>query len=107
VLVDHRTYYVKPGMMQAHLEIYEKHGMAPQLKHLGHPHAYMIAESGELNSIVHIWLYEDAADRARRRAAMMADPDWQNYLKLSAAAGYLTEQKTSLMTPAKFFPIKR
>ena len=28
VLVDHRTYRIKPGMTQAHLEIYEKHGFA-------------------------------------------------------------------------------
>ena len=38
---------------------------------------------------------------------MMADPEWLNYLKLSAEAGYLVDQRTSLMTPAKFFPIKR
>ena len=34
-----------------------------------------------MNSLVHQWVYEDAADRAKRRAAMMADPDWQVYLK--------------------------
>lgn len=107
MLVDHRTYRVKPGMMQAHLDLYEKHGLAAQKRHLGEPLAYMIAESGELNSIVHIWVYEDAADRARKRGAMMADPEWQSYLKLSAEAGYLFDQRTSLMTPAKFFPIKR
>ncbi len=107
MLVDHRTYKIKPGAMAAHLDLYEKHGMAPQTKHLGQPLAYMFAESGELNTVVHIWVYEDAADRMRKRAAMMADPDWQAYLKLSAAAGYLVEQKTSLMTPAKFAPIKR
>ena len=28
VLVDHRTYRIKPGMTQAHLEIYEKYGFA-------------------------------------------------------------------------------
>jgi hypothetical protein len=51
--------------------------------------------------------YEDAADRAKRRAAMAADPDWQNYLRLSAEAGYLQEQTTKLMIPARFAPIKR
>ena len=47
----------------------------------------MITESGEINTIVHIWVYEDAADRAKRRAAMAADPDWQAYLKKSGEAG--------------------
>ena len=107
MLVDHRTYRVKPGTLNAHLELYEKHGFAAQTRHLGQPLAYLYAESGDLNTIVHIWAYEDAADRAKRRAAMAADPEWQNYLRLSAEAGYLQEQTTKLMIPAKFAPIKR
>ncbi len=37
VLVDHRTYRIKPGMTQAHLAIYEKYGLAAQTRHLGPP----------------------------------------------------------------------
>jgi len=38
---------------------------------------------------------------------MMRDPEWQNYLKLADKAGYLVEQRNSLMVPASFAPIKR
>jgi hypothetical protein len=107
VLVDHRIYRIKPGMTQAHLDIYEQNGFATQTKHLGRPLAYMFAESGDVNTIVHIWCYEDAADRAKRRAAMWADPDWHAYAKKMNDSGYLVEQKTSLMIPAKFCPIQR
>ena len=107
MLVDHRTYRIKPGMTQAHLAIYEKHGFAAQTRHLGQPIAYMFAESGDVNTIVHDWAYEDAADRTRRRAAMFADPEWLDYLQKLNESGYLLEQKTSLMIPAKFCPIKR
>jgi NIPSNAP len=107
VLVDHRTYRIKPGMTQAHLDIYEKYGFVAQCRHLGAPHAYMFAESGDVNTVVHDWVYEDAADRARRRAAMFADPEWKVYLQKLNESGYLVEQKTSLMIPAKFCPIKR
>ena len=69
MLIDHRTYRVKPGTVQAHLDIYEQYGFAAQTPHLGKPVAYMFAESGDLNTIVHIWAYEDAADRAKQRAA--------------------------------------
>ncbi|MDT3683516.1 MAG: NIPSNAP family protein [Pseudorhodoplanes sp.] len=100
MLIDHRTYVIKPGKMQAHIEIYQKYGYQAQVRHLGKPLAYMYAESGELNTIVHIWMYKDAADRATRRAAMQADPDWQVYLQKNAEAGYLLSQKTSLMVPA-------
>jgi hypothetical protein len=105
--VDHRTYRIKPGKSPAHLELYEKNGFAAQTRHLGMPVAYMFAESGDVNTIVHIWAYEDAADRMKKRAAMAADPEWQNYLRLNNEAGFLLEQKTSLMIPAKFAPIKR
>ncbi len=107
MLVDHRTYRVRPGTLQPHLQLYEEQGFATQVKHLGQPVAYMFAESGELNTIVHLWAYENAADRETRRAAMQADPAWKNYLKLSAEAGYLENQTTRLMVPAKFAPLKR
>ena len=107
MLVDHRSYRAKPGMLQPHLDLYEKYGYPVQVKHLGRPLAYMVTESGEMNSIVHIWVYQDAADRARRRAAMAADPDWQSYLKKSAEAGYLESQVTKLMTPVPFVPLSK
>lgn len=100
MLIDHRTYVVRPGKLQAHIEIYEKYGCQTQIRHLGKPLAYMYSESGELNTIVHIWVYQDAADRAKRRAAMQADPDWKVYLQKNSEAGYLVSQKTSLMIPA-------
>ena len=107
MIVDHRTYRIKPTQMQRHLDIYGEFGFAAQSRHLGQPHAYMVAESGEMNSLVHQWVYEDAADRAKRRAAMFADPEWQVYLQKLNESGLLLEQKTSLMIPAKFCPIKR
>ena len=79
MLVDHRTYRIKPTHMNTHLAIYEEFGLKAQWRHLGEPHAYMFAESGAMNSLVHQWVYKDAADRETRRAAMMADPDWQIY----------------------------
>ena len=107
VLIDHRTYRIRPGMVAAHLGLYEKHGLGPQTRHIGPPVAYMFAESGDLNTVVHIWAYEDAADRAAKRAKMAADADWQHYLKLNSESGFLLEQKNCLMLPAAFAPIKR
>ena len=107
MLVDHRTYTVKPGTMARQMAIYQEFGLAPQKRHLGEPLAYLITESGEVNTYVHIWVYQDAADRATRRAAMAADPDWQGFLHKSAEAGYLIGQKNNLMTPAAFAPINR
>jgi len=107
VLVDHRYYRVKPGTMNAHLDMYEKHGFAAQTRHLGQPLAYLYTESGEVNTLVHMWVYEDAADRMRRRAAMAADPEWQAFIRLQNEAGLLESQRNNLMLPAKFAPIRR
>jgi hypothetical protein len=107
VLIDHRYYRIKPGMVPAHLDIYEKHGFAAQSRHLGKPFAYLFTESGEVNTLVHMWLYDDVADRAKKRAAMAADPEWQNYLRLNNEAGYVVSQQNNLMLPTSFAPIKR
>ena len=107
MLVDHRTYRVKPGASQLQLDLYEKYGFGPQTRHLGQPVAYMFAESGEINHLVHLWAFDDAVDRAKKRAAMMADPEWKIFLQKNFEAGYLLQQTTKLMVPAKFAPIKR
>jgi hypothetical protein len=104
LLIDHRTYRIKPTHMNTHLAIYEEFGLKAQWRHLGEPHAYMFAESGAMNSLVHQWVYKDAADREKRRAAMAADPDWQVYVKKLSESGLLMDQQTSLMVPAKFSP---
>ena len=38
------------------------------------PHYYLVAESGQLNTLVHGWVYDSASDREQKRARMMADP---------------------------------
>jgi NIPSNAP len=107
MLIDHRTYTVKPGTMAKQLALYQEYGLVPQKRHLGEPLAYLITESGEVNTYVHIWVYKDAADRAARRAAMAADPEWQVYLQKTGEAGYLIAQRNNLMTPAAFAPIRQ
>ena len=107
MLLDVRTYTCKPGTIKKHLTLYERMGKAPQTKHLGQPFAYLLTETGNPNQYLHIWAYENAADRERRRAAMQADPDWIAYLEESAKLGALEAQQNRLMKPVDFFPIKR
>jgi hypothetical protein len=104
MLVDHRTYTCRPGTIRKQLALYEQYGWAPQRKHLGDPIAYLVTESGDVNTYVHIWGYRDAADRAARRAAMLADPDWQMFMEKSAEAGYLVAQQNTLMNWVAFAP---
>src|SRR4051812_41020393 len=107
VLVDARTYTVKPGCTAAHLKIYGELGFATQVRHIGQPLCCLQPESGKINTLLHCWVSKSAADREPRRAAMAKDPDWQKYLAANREAGYLIGQRTTLMTPTNFAPIKR
>lgn len=106
MLIDMRTYTVKPGTLKQHLDLYEQGGLAIQTRHLGAPLAYLVTETGPLNTFIHLWTYESAADRAARRGAMEADSDWAAYRRESTKAGYLVNQENRLMAPASFCPLR-
>jgi hypothetical protein len=93
MLYDHRTYTCRPGTIQKHIDLYITHGFAAQARHVGPPIVFAVTEAGDLNSYVHIWGYASLQDRAEKRAAMQADPEWQAYVKLSREAGYLLKQE--------------
>jgi hypothetical protein len=103
MIFDHRTYTCRPGTIKKHLKLYAEHGFGPQSRHLGKPLLYGIVETGDVNSYVHVWVYKDAADRAARRGAMAADPEWQAFLKLSAEAGNLVSQVNQIISPTEFY----
>ncbi len=107
MMLDLRTYTCRPGTIKAHLALYDKLGKEPQTRHLGQPLAYLTTETGNPNQFVHIWVYQDAADRAQRRAAMQADADWIVFTKESAKLGALEAQENKLMVPVDFFPPPR
>ena len=104
MLIDHRTYRILPGRVPAQLDLYGKLAYPVQLRYMGEPLCYLVAESGELNTLVHGWVYESAADREAKRAKMAQDPDWKHFLAENAKAGNVIEQRNCLMTPAPFAP---
>ena len=105
MLLDVRTYTCRPGTIKTHLELYVKMGKGPQTKHLGAPVLYMVTETGNPNQYIHIWQYENAGDRERKRAAMWADPEWLAYTEESARLGALVHQENKLLTQVDFFPV--
>ena len=106
MLLDVRTYTCRPGTIKKHLALYAEYGKGPQTRHLGQPLAYLATETGNPNAYMHIWVYENAADREARRAAMWQDPDWLDYTRRSAELGALVGQHNTLMTPVDFFDFK-
>ncbi|MGY3439783.1 MULTISPECIES: NIPSNAP family protein [unclassified Marinovum] len=103
MIFDHRTYTCHPGRIKNHMKMYEEHGWATQSRHLGQPAVYGAVETGDVNSYVHIWVYRDVADRAAKRAALAADPEWHKFMKMSAESGNLARQVNTILTAAPFF----
>lgn len=102
MLYDVREYTCRPNTLKQQLALYQEHGFAVQSRHLGPPLCFLAPDVGPVNTYLHIWVYADAADRERKRAALAADPDWHAYQAASAAAGNLVSQENRLMTDAPF-----
>lgn len=103
MIVDHRVYTLKPNRLKDFLNLYEEHGLPLQRKYLGEPVGFYATEIGRLNRIIHLWQYEDLADRERRRAAMEADPAWSAYRQMVIEADCLLDMQNEIVRPVPFF----
>lgn len=106
MLYDVRTYVCRPGTLKAQLAIYAEHGYAVQRSCLGDPVLFLVAETGNVNTFMHIWGYRDVQDRVERRARLQADPQWLTYQARSREAGHLLSQTSELMSEAPFLKPK-
>lgn len=79
MIVEQRTYDIVPGKLPAFTSLYQDEGLSIQVGHLGSLLGYYTSEFGVLNQVVHLWAYEDLADRQTRRAGLFADQRWLAY----------------------------
>ena len=104
MIVEERDYRVKAGKLGQFVATYEKHGLPIQIELLGTFLGYFTTEIGELNHVVAWWSYDSLDDRQARRDRMMADPRWQDYLRM--VDGLLDVQNTRLLRPTSFSPLR-
>ena len=104
MIFELRTYTAEPGRSADFLKLYEAMALPLQRKYLGGLVGFYVTEIGPLNQIVHLWRFESLADRERRRAAMDADPAWQDYRARSKELGAIREQESKILKPASFSP---
>lgn len=107
MIVDKRIYTLKPGGVPTYMKIYEEYGYKVQSKHLGAPVGWFYGEVGALNRITHIWAFDDPDDRAKKRAAMQADPEWRAYLEKIREADILLAQDNEILIAAPWSPDPR
>jgi hypothetical protein len=104
MILDHRTYTLHPGRLGEFLKIYQAEGWPVQTEYLGQPYGWFVSNDiGALNTIVHIWKYQDLLDRERRRAALFADARWNAYL--GKVTPMLARMENTILRGTPFFPI--
>ena len=102
MIVEMRTYTIRSGRVAEYVETYGRLGRQTQVQHLGRPLGYFTSEIGALNQIVHLWCYEDIADRDARRAHLEGDSQWKAYLKVRDEGGLLERQENRILRAVTF-----
>jgi hypothetical protein len=102
MIVEERIYTALPGKAAEYVRMYTEEGFAIQRPILGNLVGYFTSEIGTLNQIVHMWAYEDLADRAARRATLLSDPRWKAYS--AKVTPLLLNQENRILVPAPFSP---
>lgn len=104
MIYEERDYTIKPGKLETFVGLYRTYGVALQKKYLGTFVAYFTPEIGELNHVVALWGYDSLDQRAEMRAALLADPEWTDYLK--RVDGLIQSQTTRILKPTDFSPLQ-
>jgi len=105
MLIEQRTYTLKPGCVRKYLEIYEREGLYVQSYYFQRMIGYFHTEVGALNQIIHIWGFQSYEQRLEARAGLAADLKWQAYAQQTRP--FIQAQESCFLTPAKFSPINK
>ena len=97
MIIDERTYTIQPGLVDKYLKSHFEQALPIMREYLGEPFGYFLTETGDLNQFVHLWRFDDMADRERRRAAMYKDPRWLSYRATTGAAGLVQHQHNRIL----------
>lgn len=103
MIVEQRTYDFKPGTLPEFFRLYEATGARElQRRTLGDLMGYYVSELGPLNQTVHLWRYESLDDRAKRRAALLAEASWRDFL--GQVTPLMLRQESKILLPTPFSP---
>ena len=95
MIYEMRTYMLKPGTTP---EFEERFAEAmPHRQKYSRLGAFWHTEVGPLNQVIHVWPYEDMAERTRVRAAAAQDPNWP-----PRSQELIMSQETEILLPAPF-----
>ena len=104
MIVEMRTYTLKPLRTADFLNLYEQAALPLQLKYLGHLIGFYVSELGPLNQVVHLWGFDSLAERESRRLAMERDPGWTPYREALRDLDVILAQESKILKSTAFSP---
>ena len=104
MIIEMRTYLLKPAKLKKFLDIYDKQIRETHVSILGNQIGFFYTEFGDLNKVVHLYGYESFEDRDRRRAILAKNKDFLNYL--AKVEGIIVHMKNEILLPTDFSKIK-
>ena len=97
-----RTYEVAVGNMARVVELYQEEGWPALKKHPERLVGYFTGDIGALNKLVHLWKFEDDADRRAFWAGVFGDAEFMAFAK--QLRPLLVSQNNQLMLSAPWGP---
>ena len=99
MIYEVRTYSIKPGGVA---EFEKRFGEAlPHRTKYSPLGAFWHTEIGPLNEVIHVWPYEDLAERDRIRAEAVKDPHWP-----PPTREFMVKMENKILIPAEFSPLR-
>lgn len=97
MIYEVRTYQIQPGSLQ---EVLSRFGEAYEhRKRYSELAAFWYSEIGPLNQIVHVWPYENVAERDKIRAEAAKSPHWPPRIQ-----EFLVSMNSEIFIPCPFSP---
>lgn len=97
-----RTYSVIVGKMAEVVDLYRSEGWPALAKHPRKLVGYFTGDVGALNQLVHLWKFDDDADRRAFWAAIYADADFMAFAR--KLRPLLASQENKLLMAAPWGP---
>ena len=104
MIIEMRTYTIKPGELQNFISIYDNEIRDIHTKVLGNQIGFFYTEVGNVNEVIHLYGYESFEDRKLRRQTLSKLPEFHKYI--DKVKSLIIDMKNQLMTPTSFSKIK-
>ena len=104
MIIEMRTYLLKPTTLKKFLDIYNNEIRETHVAILGNQIGFFYTELGELNKVVHLYGYDSYEDRDKRRAILVKNKGFNNYL--AKVENLIVHMKNEILLPTEFSKIK-